>query len=268
MMFALDHIAHLLRRAARRASAENGDTLLEVIVGAALGLIVVGGLAVAFAKGNDSSLGSQRETTLIEAANQEMQVIRQDVKVNGFSALGMQSAPPAASSASLKYDSATPLDPDSFVTTCSGTQEYEIENNYDNTAGGLVSSLPTESPCTTAGEEPLLTDTSLGIANGFVPTNPQIVTAGSMTIDLYEFVTQTNVGCNTSYGGCGTDARRVVVAAVDSQAAAACSSAVASKDRCVIGADAPVYVTTIFTNPVPTNSPDSSVGITLGLQTG
>jgi hypothetical protein len=266
-----------LRRIAVRALAQDGDTLIEVVVAAFLGAIVISALALAFVKGNDASLGAQRETALIEAANQEMETISQDVKgnVDGFSGLAMAGAPPAASTASVAYDSATPLDPDSYVTSCSGTSAYEIESNYDDspapgTSADLVSSIPVEPPCATAGLEPLIVNATGGFVPAIGSTGSQQVTSGSMTIDLYDYVTATSVGCNASLGSgsCTDDARRVIVAAVDSQAASKCSSAVQSTNRCAIGADSPVYLTTIFTNPIPSNSPNSSIGITLGVQLG
>lgn len=253
------------RRLARIAEQQRGDTLIEVVVAAVLGVVIIGALTISFVSGNDSSLGAQREAQLVEVANQQMENIHQLVKVDGFSRLAMSSVPPAGSSATLKFSSATPIDPNSFVTTCGTTSAYEIENNYDNTPEGLVSSLPTESPCTTAGVEPLLTSASSSLSS-----LPSSVTVGSMSVNLDYYVTQTSVGCNASFGNgsCTNDARRVIVAAVDSQAASACSSA-GTANRCALGGDAPVYLSTVFTNPTPTNANlDSSIGITLGVQLG
>lgn len=250
-------------RIARSARDQAGDTLIEVLVAAFFGVVIIAALAVSLASGSDSSLGAQRESTLVEVANQQIENIHQLVKVSGFSVLAMNSLPSAASSATVRFNHATPLDPNSFVTSCGSTDAYEIENNYDNTSEGLVSSLPNESPCTTAGVEPLIT-------GGSVALGPPSVTAGAMTVDLDYYVTATTVGCNTSLGNgnCTNDARRVIVAAVDSQAASNCSSAVTT-NRCEIGADAPVYLTTVFTNPTPTNANlQGAIGITLGVQLG
>jgi hypothetical protein len=64
----------------------------------------------------------------------------------------------------------------------------------------------------------------------------------------------------------------VTVAAVDSQAQANCKyvnpPAHPTPNTCRFGADAPVYVSTIFTNPAPSNAPNGAAGITLGLQLG
>lgn len=252
-----------LNRIARCAGRQAGDTLIEVLVAAVFGIVIIAALTASVVSGSDSSLGAQRESTLVEVADQQMENIHQLVKVNGFSALAMSSLPPAASSATVKFSGSTPLDPNSFVTSCGSASAYEIEQNYDNTSEGLVSSLPTESPCTTAGFEPLITGGSSSLG-------PASVTVGSMTISLDYYVTATSVGCNTSLGtgSCTNDARRVIVAAVDSQAASNCSSAVTATNRCAIGADAPVYLSTIFTNPIPSNWPKSYIGITLGTQLG
>lgn len=269
-------IRAFLKDVARRTCEQDGDTLIEVLMASLIAAIIIGALAATFVSGNDSSLSSQRESALVEAANQQMQNIRQLVKLDGFSNLALNSSTTTldslqanASSAKLKFNSATALDPNSFVTSCGTTPAYQIENNYDDThdyyaatSSPLVSALPLESPCTTAGYEPLL--------NGGVIPQTATVTAGSMTITLDDYVTDTSVGCNTSLGNgsCTGDARRVIVAAVDSQAQANCSSTVSTTNRCSIGADAPVYLSTIFTNPTPSNAPNSSIGITLGLQLG
>jgi type II secretory pathway pseudopilin PulG len=241
---------------------ERGFTLIEAIVGAMLLALVIAAASALFISGSDSSLAAQRESQLISAADQQIENVRQIVKTSGFSALGLSSLPAAASSATVKFSSSTPLDPNSYVTACGASSAYKIEANYDNSNEGLVSSLPVESPCTTAGLEPLVT-------GGTLPPNPPSVTVGSMTVALYEYVTQTNVGCNSSLGSgaCTGDARRVIVVAVDSQAAARCSST-ATLNRCSLGANAPVYLTTIFTNPTPSNAPNSAIGLTLGLQLG
>lgn len=252
-----------LRATASRVPAgEHGFTLIEVLVGVILLALVVAAAGALFISGSDSSLGAQRESQLLSVADQQMENVRQTVKKNGFAALGLSSLPAAASSATVKFSSATPLDPNSFVISCGSTSAYKIEANYDNSGEGLVSTLPVESPCTTAGVEPLVTGGTLS------PTPPS-VTVGSMTVTVYEYVTQTSVGCNSSLGsgGCTNDARRVVVVAVDSQAQARCSSA-ATLNRCSLGATAPVYLSTIFTNPTPSNAPNSSIGLTLGVQLG
>jgi hypothetical protein len=261
--------------ATRHARDEAGDSLIEVLMAALIAALVIGGLALSFASGNDSSLAAQRESVLVEAANQQMENIHQLIKANGFSDLGLNITTTAldqlqanASTAKVKFDRSTPLDPNSFITSCGSTPAYQIENNYDNTSdyygttsSPLISSLPLEAPCTTAGYEPL-------VNNGVVPQTSS-VTVGSMTITLDDYVTDTSVGCNTSLGGgsCTGDARRVIVVAVDSQAQSRCSSATTT-NRCSLGADAPVYLSTIFTNPTPSNAPNSSIGITLGVQLG
>jgi type II secretory pathway pseudopilin PulG len=245
-----------------RSRTQEGDSLIEVLVAAFIGILVIGALAFSFVSGNDASLAAQRQDELVAAAQQQMQSIHALVKGQGFGALALSALPSPASAANVRYDAATPLDPRSFVTSCGATPAYQIENNYDDTSEGLVSSLPVISPCTSAGIEPLIT-------GGQVAPQPAPVTEGSMTVDLYDFVTQTSVGCNSALGdgSCAGDARRVIVAAVDAGAASRCASSSAA-NRCAIGAFAPVYLTTIFTNPTPSNAPNSSVGITLGAQLG
>jgi type II secretory pathway pseudopilin PulG len=253
----------MLALVAGRAREQEGFTLIEVLVAAFLTLVILGAMVASLAAGQNGSYAAQRESELVEAANQQLESVRQLVKLDGFSALALSSLPAAASSATLKFHSTTPLDPNSFVTTCGATDAYEIEANYDSTGSGLVSTLPAEAPCATAGLEPLITGGQLSPA-------PTAVTIGGMTVNLYEYVTETSVGCNSSFGNgsCTDDARRVIVAAVDAQAQADCSSAT-TPNLCAQSGDAPVYLSTIFTNPTPSNANfDSSVGITLGVQLG
>jgi Tfp pilus assembly protein PilW len=252
-----------LRLPSRLAREQAGDTLIELVVAAFCGVLVISALAFGFVTGNDSSLSAQRQTELVAAAQQQIESIHQLVKSDGFGALALSSAPPSLSNGpAARYDAATPLNPNSFITSCGSTPAFEVQNNYDSTSEGLVSTLSAVSPCTTAGDEPLV----ISATNGLVSPGPTQVSEGQMTIDVYTYVTGTSVGCNTAWGSCGNDARRVIVAAVDANASR-CSSA-GSGNRCAIGGYAPVYETTLFTNPIPSNSPNASVGITLGAQLG
>jgi hypothetical protein len=42
----------------------------------------------------------------------------------------------------------------------------------------------------------------------------------------------------------------------------------ASSGRAEVGPNAPVYVSTVFTNPNPSNAPDNPAGVTLGPNIG
>ena len=104
------------------------------------------------------------------------------------------------------------------------------------------------------GYEPLIA------ASGGLVTPSQTVAVGANTAIVDSFVTQANVGCNGSLGSgnCTNDARRVTVAVTVSH----------GNGRYTVAPNSPVYTSTIFTNPTPSNSPNSSVGLTLGLSIG
>lgn len=248
-----------------RAGGEDGFSLIEVIVAAALAVIVIGASADLFVQSNDSSLSSQRQAQLIAVADQQIEHIREQVKTNsgGFSALAMRSAPNAGTSSTLSYSSATHTDPNDFVSSASGCGSsnagYLIEANYDSSTEGTAAGVAPWSGCA-AGAEPLL------VQSGGIVTPKQTVGYGSGTATVYEYVTETYVGCgdatvNPSLAACGAstagDARRLIVAVLP--------DGVGGFDK---GPNSPQYVSTIFTNPVPSNQVNTSIGLTLGVNIG
>jgi type II secretory pathway pseudopilin PulG len=235
-----------------------GFTVVEVVVAALCLALIIGAAASLFVTANNSSLGSQRQSALIAVADQQIEQIRQAVKTSGFAALAMRTAPAAGSSATLPYGSpVTPTDPNYFATTktgCGSGYEFAIETNYDNTSQGTSTGNEPAFVGCDAGHEPLV------VQLGGIATPSQTVSAGSGTATVDTFVTQTNVGCNTSLGNgsCAGDARRVVIAVKLNT----------SSSRYNAGPNAPVYISTIFTNPTASNAPNKAIGITLGLGIG
>jgi type II secretory pathway pseudopilin PulG len=250
-------------RARAISDREAGFTMIEVVVAAFCVALIIAASATLFVTGNNSSLGAQRQSAVTAVADQQIEQIRQAVKTSGFSALAMSAAPAAGSSATLPYGGApgaavTRTDPNYFATTKAGcgasNAEFAVETNYDNTnEGTATSNEPTYSGCD-AGDEPLI------IQSGGIVTPSQTVSVGTETATVDSFVTQTNLGCNSSLGSgsCSNDARRVVVGVQLNQ----------TNTNSGAGPSAPTYLSTIFTNPIPTNAPNSSVGITLGLGIG
>ncbi|HEV3054889.1 MAG TPA: prepilin-type N-terminal cleavage/methylation domain-containing protein [Solirubrobacteraceae bacterium] len=256
---------------------EDGFTMIEVIVAAfCLGLIIVA-VATLFVTGNRSSLAGERQAALIAVADQQIEFIRSEVKTKGFDALAMSSAPTTAASSTLSSDANVQLNPDYFAPASSGcgpsNQGYAIETNYDNTTEGAPTGTPTWSGCTNASFsviEPLEI-----LTGGFVPPGPTTVTVGSETATVDTYVTDSYVGCTSTLGGCPTlssnsvsgctfptattssttcaDARRVIVAVVPNASA-----------RQGAAQNSPVYISTVFTNPTPSNMPTNSIGLTLG----
>jgi type II secretory pathway pseudopilin PulG len=233
-----------------RLAREDGMTLIEVIVAALLLALTAGALADLFATGNQSALGTQRQSQLLQVADQQIEQLHSQVKTKGFSALALTSAPSAAGSVT-----SDPTNPNVFVRSSSGCGTGNvgllIETNYNFTTEGLLSGIDSYSGCP-SGAEPLVVS-----ASGFVSPTPTSVSVGSGTANVYTYVTQTDVGCNTAVlGGCSDDARRVVVAVIP------------TSNLSGLGPQHPLYETSIFTNPVPSNQPNASLGLTVGVNLG
>jgi Tfp pilus assembly protein PilW len=243
-----------------RLRQQQGDTLIEVMAAAIIGIVLVGALTGMFLSGNDQSLAAQRQSQLVAVADQQIENIRQAVKVNGFSALAMSTAPAAGASTTLPFASHTYTDPNHFVVSSCGTNGgYTIETNYDNASEGTAT-VASWSGCPT-GVEPLVVQ-----AGGIVTAQQASVPVGAGTATVDSYVTDTNVGAcatptGTSCSGSATtftgDARRVIVAVKFN-----------GETGYATGDTAPVYLSTLFTNPIPSNQPNGSVGITLGLSIG
>jgi type II secretory pathway pseudopilin PulG len=260
---------------------EQGFTMIEVIVAAFCLALIVAAVATLFVTGNRSSLAGQRQAALIAVADQQIEKIRDQVKTLGFDALAMGSAPSAASSATLSSDANVQVDPNYFALSSAGcgasNEGYAIETNYDNTSEGAASGTPSWSGCTNAGFsviEPLEI-----LSGGFVSPQQTNVAVGTETATVDTYVTDTYVGCTSSLGGCPTvsgnsvsgctfpmttaastecaDARRVIVAVVPAPSA--------HQDA---AQNSPVYISTIFTNPSPSNTPTNPLGINLGASIG
>jgi prepilin-type N-terminal cleavage/methylation domain-containing protein len=244
-------------RQRQRLRGEHGFTMIEVLIAAVISVTVIGAGAALFSTGNDSSLASQRQTELISVADQQIENIRQAAKTSGFAALTMKSAPAAGTNSTLTYSSATHTDPNDFVSNSTGcgtsNAGYLIEANYDSSSEGIAPGLASWTGCTT-GAEPLV------VQSGGIVTPKQTVTVGSDTATVYSYVTDTYIGCSSALGNCSAaagDARRVIVAVL-----------LNNGGRHDIGQSSPVYVSSIFTNPVPTNQVNSSIGLTLGVNLG
>lgn len=231
--------------------------MIEVLIAAVMSVTVIAAGAALFTTGSDSSLASQRQGELIAVADQQIETIRQAVKTSGFAALAMKTVPAAATNSTLSYSSTTHTDPNDFVSNSTGcgtsNAGYLIEANYDSSSEGIAPGVASWTGCAT-GAEPLV------VQSGGIVTPKQTVTVGSDTATVYTYVTDTYIGCSSALGNCSAatgDARRVVVAVL-----------LGNRGRHDIGQSSPVYVSSIFTNPVPTNQVNSSIGLTLGVNLG
>lgn len=267
-------------------TGQEGFTIIEVLIAALLLTFVVAAASALFVHGSDESLTAQRQSQLISVADQQIETIRQMVKTDGFAALAMSSLPSSGSGATVSFDANTPLDPNSFVNSSAGcgasNEGYDIEANYDDTSQGPASGVFPWSGC--ADIASMVAEPLEVLSGGFVTPQQANVAVGSDTATVDTYVTDTYIGCNTSLGSCPTtstgtvsgctwptsttasttcaDARRVVVAVILND------HSYSNDGRSDVGPNSPVYVSTVFTNPEPSNSPSNPAGVTLGLQIG
>jgi type II secretory pathway pseudopilin PulG len=227
---------------------ERGFTLVEVLVTMMVTLLVIGGIATTFVQNNDSALAGQRQAQLLSVAQQQIEKVRNTVSRYGFSALALNAKPAAPTDAVLPT---SPTDPNDYIKNWSSVSpSYLIETNYNQSTSGQITSAPSTG-------EPLEIDTT---TPGQISPKATGVTVGSGTATVYTYVTQATVPCNTTVlGGCAADdARRVTVAVLLDNTTGSQS----------IGPNTPVYMSTIFSNPIPSNQPSSAIGLRLGLNIG
>ena len=252
----------------RARSSEEGFTIVEVLVAVLCLALIVGSVSALFVSGNNQSLASQRQAALLSVAEQQIEQIRQAVKTSGFGALALSAVPTVNNgtvNATLPYGAGSVYtDPNHWLQSngpCgSSGLEYAIEANYDTASQGTdMGNEPPFSGCDT-GYEPVIVQPGGGSQPTGIVAPSQTVAVGTGQAPVDRYVTQTNVGCNATLGSgnCSGDARRVIVAVQFNGPAG----------RYNVGPNAPVYVASIFTNPTPSNAPNNSIGITLGLQIG
>jgi prepilin-type N-terminal cleavage/methylation domain-containing protein len=218
--------------------AESGLTLIEVMITLLISLVVIAATASFFAQANGSSLSGRRQVNLLSLAQAQIEKVRQQVKQSGFGSLAMIAPLPAKAGPDTD-----PSNPTDFIDS-TGTK-WEVEDNYD-------------SPGTILATEPLLT-------GGVIVAKQTNVPAGAATATVYTFVTQVTDVCQVGLpaslctaGGATTttnsDVRRVIVAVQ--------LNALGSRNE---GPNTPQYLTTVITNPVPSDQVNNADGLRLGL---
>lgn len=232
-----------------------GFTIVEVVMSMLVGLMIVTAASTLFATGVHSSLAAERQAQMATAAQQQIEAIRQDVVRSGFASLAMKTLPAKAG------PDTDPSNPTDFITA--GGTNFEIEENYD-APGALAEGTPA------AGEAMIASASGAVTAiQSNVPIAPASSNGPAVTGTVYTFVTQVTDVCNvtlptnpgTLCSGAGAtsavneDARRVVVAIKLDQVGG-------TRDN---GPNAPQYLTTIITNPTPSNQVNSAAGLRIGL---
>jgi type II secretory pathway pseudopilin PulG len=260
---------------ARELAAQDGVSLVEVMVGALITALVAGAVAVALVNSNDSALATQRQAQLVAVLQNRMEWIHQLFSETypsaGFAAVALSQNPPKAKDASLPRD---PEDPNDFIVgydpnyqTPAAKKPYEgflIEKNYNGTEQGLVTNASAE------GEQLQVESASGKIASVsfFDPTTGEkynseeaAVASGRPFAIVNTYVTLASEDVSQVAGGCATpsgtgstaaDARRVIIAARLHPPNSGAKSY-----------SAPQYATTLLTNPTPSSQCQHASGLIL-----
>jgi type II secretory pathway pseudopilin PulG len=228
--------------------SEDGFTLIEVVMAAALAIITVLAIGGTLSKSVFNSLGHQRQAATLAIAQREVEQIRQTVATYGFDALAMSAQPGSPSAGALATN---PGNPDDFVTGSGSTRTFKIMENFHDTSGGVAIGTPS------AGEQLIVGGTSSYPTAGRVTPVSTNVTSGSVTATVHRYVTQRIEACATA-GSCDGDSRRVVIAVVPTDNATT-----------ELQTRKPFYFTAVINNPVPLDAQSQSgAGLRIGVNIG
>jgi type II secretory pathway pseudopilin PulG len=258
---------------ARELSAQDGVSLVEVMVGALITALIAGAVAVALVNSNDSALATQRQAQLVAALQNRMEWIHQlfseTYTSTGFAAVALSQNPHKGKDSSLPR---APEDPNDFIVgydpnyqTAAAKKPYEgflIEKNYNGTEQGLVTNASAEGEQlqvdSASGKitseslvDPATGKTFKSEEEALASGRPYAIVNTYVTLAT-EDVSQVPGGCLTSAGAGSTagDARRIIIAArlhpPESQARSY---------------SAPQYATTLLTNPTPSSQCQHAYGL-------
>lgn len=256
---------------ATRLAAQDGLTLIEVMIGMAVTILIVAAVAIGMVVNNGSALGVQRQAQVLAILQSRIEYVHQllieTYASKGFAAISLSANPAKPSHSTLPSN---PSDPNDFIlgweagynTASGGGEEFRIEKNYNHTSEGTIQ--PGES-----GHERLQVDTTNGkvtpvvyldMSTGTVYTSEASLPAGHLFATVNTYVTLTEAVTPTSSTSCpstsgtgsnASDARRVIVAARLSSPGS----------RPEAGSLTPQYATTLLTNPIPSNQCQAASGL-------
>lgn len=214
-------------------------SMIEVMVTLMITLSIVGTLTAFFVHASDSSLANTRQVNVLSLAQQQIENIRQKVKRFGFGTLGLTGS---VTKAGPDTDASNPTD---FVT--SSLASFEVQDNY-NVPGTILAT------------EPLVT-------GGTIAEITPNVSFGNATATVYTFITQVTDVCNSALATAGSLCSGTVTAASnsDSRRVVVAVQLDATNQLNSNHQQAPQYLTTILTNPVPSDQVNSVNGLRIGL---
>jgi Tfp pilus assembly protein PilW len=276
--------------ALRALRAQDGVTMIEVLIGAVCAVVVISAVAVGTASNSTASLATQRQAQLVALLQSRIenlhQLFTETYGTYGFNAFALSKNPENGEDSSLPTN---PRDPNDFITPWipslensngKSTEGYLIENNYNNTAEGTVEKTHETEPLlvnATTGKIPpvayvdLTTGKSYSLSSEVPSSDPYAIVNTYITVaSVAESSNSTN--CPTTNGTATNedDARRVIVAARlvpvaghrRTETTQGKSTREVSTD---LGASTPQYITALFTNPVPSNQCQTGEGLLIGL---
>jgi hypothetical protein len=227
---------------------ESGFAIAEVMIAAAIAIVVLLAVAMMLSKGIFNSMGHQRQAAGLAIAQREIEDVREVVARYGFEALAMASSPGTPPAGTLP---ANPDDPDWFVTGY-GTPgvAFKVMESFHDTTRGVAAGTP-------VGGEPLIVGgtASHPVAGRVDPVTT--TTSGGLTATVHRYVTMRTEACVTG-NDCDGDSRRVVVAVVPHVT-----------DSTELQARKPVYLSTVIDNPVPKDAAQQpGSGLRVGVNIG
>jgi hypothetical protein len=267
-------------------ATERGFMLIEVMIAAFLAATIVGALALLLAHANDATLGDQRMISAQSVAEQRIEQVREVASsAYGFDAVALSSQPAEGSDAGVPTD---PTDPNDFVEHAGTAQAaYLIENNWNGTGEGTVdggTSYAEDLQVQSTGLDP--SDPACATTAAIAPVVYADLVTGTFSCTqpathpyatIFTYITQASVGCNTATAngftsctngsGVPGDARRVIVAALLNTAVPN-TSGPNTYGSLTHGPEYPTYVSTVITNPVPSNQANQVNGLRIGVNLG
>jgi hypothetical protein len=224
--------------------SQDGFTLIEVVIAAALSIVIVLAIGSTLGKGALNSLGHQRQAAMLTIAQREIENVNQVVAQYGFDALAMSASPGTPTPGALAQN---PSDPDDLL----NGSAYRIMENFHDTTVGVAANTPS------AGEPLIVGGTgTYPVAGRLAPTTTG-VTSGSVTATVYRYVTRRTEACTTA-SACDGDSRRVVIAVLPT-----------NNPTSELQTSKPFWMTTVVNNPVPQDEPGSpAAGLRIGVNIG
>lgn len=212
---------------------QDGFLLIDVMVGAAISLVVLLAVSATLGNGLFYSQGHQRQATMLAIAQREIENAHELVAQYGFDALALSGQPGAPAPGPLAQ---SPDDPNDLITGY-GTSgaSYLVEKDFHDTTQGPQATEPL-----------IIGSTSAYPTVGMVAPMTTNVTSGSMTATVYRYVSQHTKGCLTA-GACTGDSRRVIIAVVPT---------ITSNTQ--LQSRKPVYLMTVIENPAPQDEPGTA----------